>query len=358
MEAYVLHGANDLRFEEVAKPVPGEGEVLLHVAAVGICGSDIPRIYQTGAHKHPLIPGHEFSGVVEEVGPGVDTGLVGKRCGIFPLIPCHECGPCKKHLYEMCRNYNYLGSRCDGGFAEYVSVPAANLLPLPDSVSLEEAAMLEPMAVSVHAIRRVIDISEPEALADTTVTVIGVGTIGLLLTVFLLDAGIRPENLLLVGNKDFQRKMALKAGVLPENFCDSRSLDADKWLTDKTDGIGTDVTFDCVGRNETMRQAVDHAAPAGRVMLLGNPYSDMSLPRDIYWKILRNQLRVTGTWNSTFTGDENDDWRYVLSRLSAGKVHPAEYITQQYELKNLMHGFELMRDKSEDYVKVMGVNRF
>ncbi len=357
MEAYVLHGINDLRFENVAVPEPAEGEVLLHVAAVGICGSDIPRIYQTGAHVHPLIPGHEFSGVVEAVGPGVDSALVGTRCGVFPLIPCHECGPCRKHLYEMCRNYSYLGSRRDGGFAEYVTAPAANLLPLPENVSLEEAAMLEPMAVSVHAIRRVIDISDPEALRDTTVTVIGVGTIGLLLTVFLMDAGIRPENLLLVGNKDFQRKMALKAGVPAANFCDSRTEDADKWLNDRTDGIGTDVTFDCVGRNETMRQAVDHAAPAGHVMLLGNPFSDMSLPRDIYWKILRNQLRVTGTWNSTFTGEMDDDWHYVLERLSSGRVHPAEYITQRYAMKDLIRGFELMRDKSEDYVKVMGVNQ-
>lgn len=103
-----------------------------------------------------LIPGHEFSGQVEKCGPAADNKWSGKRVGIFPLIPCGECVLCKKKLFEMCRDYSYLGSRRHGGFAEYAAVPEKNLIELPDNVSFEEAAMLEPMAVAVHSIRRTV----------------------------------------------------------------------------------------------------------------------------------------------------------------------------------------------------------
>ena len=92
MKAWVLHDIGDIRYEEVSKPNPAAGEVLLRVGAAGICGSDIPRIYDTGAHRMPLIPGHEFAGEVTETGEGVDGSWTGKRVGVFPLIPCRKCG--------------------------------------------------------------------------------------------------------------------------------------------------------------------------------------------------------------------------------------------------------------------------
>ena len=154
MKAWILHEIGEIQLEELEKPLPGRGEVLIAVKAAGICGSDIPRIYETGAHTHPLIPGHEFSGVVEAVGSEADAAWLGKRVGIFPLIPCRSCPPCANKLYEMCRHYDYLGSRRNGGFAEYAAVPVECLVELPDNVTFAEAAMLEPMAVAVHAMRR------------------------------------------------------------------------------------------------------------------------------------------------------------------------------------------------------------
>ena len=105
MKAWVLHGVHDLRYETVRKPEPKEGEVLLAVRAAAVCGSDIPRIYRAGAYSYPLIPGHEFSGIVEKTGPGVGREWNGKRVGVFPLMPCGSCNPCREHRYEMCRNY-------------------------------------------------------------------------------------------------------------------------------------------------------------------------------------------------------------------------------------------------------------
>ena len=123
MKAWVLKGIDNIVREEVNRPGLDDDSVIVRVKAAGICGSDIPRIYKTGAHKMPLIPGHEFSGQIVEIGKSVNRDLLGRKAGIFPLIPCMKCEQCKTGKYEMCNNYNYLGSRCDGGFAEYVSVP-------------------------------------------------------------------------------------------------------------------------------------------------------------------------------------------------------------------------------------------
>ena len=108
MKAWVLHDIGAIHLEEADRPEPAENEVLVAVKAAGICGSDIPRIFENGTYSFPLIPGHEFSGVVEKAGKAVDPGWIGKRVGIFPLVPCRACGPCRKEQYEMCRHYSYL----------------------------------------------------------------------------------------------------------------------------------------------------------------------------------------------------------------------------------------------------------
>lgn len=347
MKGWVLHGIGDIRLETVDKPTIKQGEVLVEVKAVGICGSDIPRIYRTGTYSFPLIPGHEFSGVVVEAGESGEKGFgwQGERVGVFPLIPCGICVPCRKKQYEMCRSYNYLGSRRNGGFAEYVAVPEKNLIRLPESVSFETAAMMEPMAVAVHAMRRA-DLS----LSDTVV-VWGLGTIGLLVLMFLRERGI--GRVLAVGNKEFQRKKALELGLKPEDYHDSRDKDTERWLKERTEGAGPDVFFECVGKEETYRQAIEETAPGGRVVLVGNPDSDMSLEKPVYWKLLRNQLTVTGTWNSSFTHTQEDDWHYVRKRLEGGRIRPEMLISHRYAFEKLEKGLSLMRDKSEDYGKVM-----
>ncbi len=345
MRAWVLHGVDHICLEETEEPDLAENETLVSVKAAGICGSDIPRIYKTGAHVHPLIPGHEFSGQVIKTGEKADRKWLGKRVGIFPLIPCGICTACRKKQYELCRNYNYLGSRTDGGFAEYAAVPERNLIELPDSVSYEEAAMLEPMAVAVHAMRRV------QMQKSDTVVVYGLGTIGMLLFLFLKDAGF--ENLLAVGNKEFQKETILKFGADETCYCDSKAQNVSEWLMRRTDRRGADVVFECVGRNETVSQAVDLTAPMGRICMVGNPYSDMTLEKNVYWKILRNQITITGTWNSAFTHQNDDDWHYVLDRLARKRISPRELISHELDLCDAERGFLIMRDKREDHMKVM-----
>lgn len=357
MKAWVLHDIGDIRYEDVEIPQISETEVLVAVKAVGICGSDIPRIYRDGAHNMPLIPGHEFAGEVVEIGAGANKKWLQKKVGVFPLIPCHACVACRKERYEMCRQYSYLGSRRNGAFAEYIAVPEKNLVELPDNVMFEQAAMLEPMAVAVHAMRRV------SIVQSDTIVVCGMGTIGMLLTMFLIERGI--ENILVIGNKDYQKEKILTLGLSEKQFCDSRRENVEKWIKSRTEGNGADVFFECVGRNETVSQAINLAAPGGSVCLIGNPYTDMTLDKQTYWKILRNQLEVTGTWNSSFVSSltgglheeawENTDWYYVLHLLEQKKIAPERFISHRYDLGHLAQGLHIMRDKSEDYLKVMTV---
>ena len=371
MNAQILYNIGDIRYEQKDTLVAGAGEALVRVTRCGICGSDIPRVFKTGAHNMPLVPGHEMCGVVEKCEERSE--IVGKRVGIFPLIPCKKCSQCLAGHFEMCENYDYLGSRSDGGFAEYVRVPVWNLVPIPDEIEDDEAAMLEPMCVAIHAIRGIglidrieasdgskqwispeLSLSDPDK--EPLVVVCGLGTIGLFVAMFLRDAGYR--KVFCIGNKDIQKQKLLKLGYDEGSFCDVRSTDPKEFVLEKSGGQGADYYFECIGRSDSYAQAVNLTGSLGKIMLVGNPAGDMNLSRDVYWKIIRRQISLKGTWNSSFP----DDWTYALERLvewhrerSAGNDAPESscLITHRFSLADMSVGLELMRDKSEEYVKVM-----
>lgn len=330
MKAWTLYEVGDFAYGEVAEPQVPDGWKLVRVTAAGICGSDIPRIYETGAHRHPLIPGHEFASVEVESG---------KRVGVFPLIPCGKCSCCQKRQYEMCENYNYLGSRCDGGFAELVAVPAWNLLELPDEVSDEQAAMLEPLAVAIHGVRAM-DVKQGEKAL-----VCGLGAIGMFYAMVLqaYDAEVY-----VVGKREAQRKRAMEVGIPADHCYDYGAEEEPREM---------DVFFECVGIEASLVYGLDALRPGGRMLLVGNPRGEMGLGRDDYWQILRKQLRIQGTWNSSYTGEADDDWHEALRLIVSGEVQPQMLITHRYPLEELDRGLAVMRDKSVDSCKVMVVNK-
>lgn len=344
MKAYVLNGINQLEYMDVPLPELKEGEVLVEVKAVGICGSDIPRIYETGTYHFPTIPGHEFSGVVREVYDDSLCGWIEKRVGVFPLIPCMECGSCKEKKYEVCMHYDYLGSRRDGGFAEYVAVPVWNLIELPDSVSFEVAAMLEPASVGIHALRRM-NISKIQSVA-----VFGPGTIGMLTAQWLRAFGI--NDIYIVGTKDEQRVLAEKMGFV--EFINGKENNPVQTICQKTGGAGTGLAIECTGYANVICQCLDVVKRGGEVVVIGNPHGDMCLAKDSYWKILRKQIHIHGTWNSSFIPENvNDDWRVVIEAIVSNKITPEKQITHKMSFDELKDGLELMREKKEYYNKVM-----
>lgn len=343
MKASVLYGVGDYRLENREIPKLKEGEALVKVKAVGICGSDIPRIFVTGTYHFPTICGHEFAGDVVAVHDEVNKDLIGTRATIFPLIPCQECSSCLSGTYELCKNYNYLGSRCDGAFAEYVAVPVWNIIPIPDEVSYEEAAMGEPAAVSLHALRRSkIEVGE-------TVVIFGPGTIGLLIASWAKIWGA--SRVLLVGtdntNIDFIKSLGF------EYVISGQSHDPIEWVMDMTNGNGADVAIEAVGTPETFGNCLLAAAPGGRVLAVGNPNGDYLLPKDTYWKILRKQLTIVGTWNSTYNKANKNDWLITVESMASKKLDVRKMITHRYSLDNIDEALKIMKDPNTFTNKVM-----
>lgn len=351
MKAYVLEGINQLEYKDIDAPLLSAGYVLVEVHAAGICGSDIARVFTTGTYHFPTIPGHEFSGIVVEALDEQGDSWVGKRVGVFPLIPCQECSSCQKRQYEMCSNYNYLGSRCDGGFAEYVAVPVWNLIELPDGVSYQEAAMLEPASVALHAVRRLIldDVS--------SVAVFGLGTIGIIIAQWLDIYGVK--TVIATGHSD--RHGELMKQVSSRDYiyigASTKSVSLENEVTEEilklSDGLGVDVVLDCVATSDSLIDALACVKVGGQIVIVGNPKGDVLVDKNSYWKILRKQVRLTGTWNSSFTHSSDDDWNTVLQECAKGNLHLKELITHSLPFDELHEGLAIMRDKTEYRNKVM-----
>lgn len=340
MKAAVLHAVGDLRVEEIPTPRPGPGEVLVRVRSCGVCGSDVPRVFSKGTYSFPTVCGHEFAGTVES-GEGFAPGT---PVTVFPLLWCGRCAECERGEYARCHDYGYLGSRSDGGFAEYVVAPARNCLPLPQGVSLEEGAMTEPAAVALHAVKRA------GLRAGETVAVFGAGPIGLLVAQWARALGaarvlvfdIAPANL------DLARTLGFS-----EVF-DSRAGDPQKAVEAATAGRGADVAVEAAGVPATFTAAVAAAAAGGRVVMLGNPSGDVTLPAALISRMMRRELALVGTWNSSFSASGlPDDWRTVLAAVAAGTVRLKPLITHRFGLAGTLDGLRVMKDRREFVAKVL-----
>jgi len=305
------------------------GWALVKVLATGICSSDIPRIFTKGTYHFPTIPGHEFCGRVEAVRDETDSGSVGKRVGVFPLIPCKKCASCQKGQYETCENYDYLGSRRDGGFAEYASVPVWNLIELPDTISDIQGALLEPAAVALHAVKRA-GISP-----NDSVCIVGSGAIGFLAGQWAKIYGA--GRVAVKGRNEAKRQLAEACGL--------------EYLTN----IGTEQfgrVIEAVGSEKALAEGILLTAPGGRIVLMGNPDGPRTLSQDEYWRILRKQLTLIGTWNSSYGGLESD-WVRSVDAMQNMELQTEPIISNVIALSDLFQGLAVMRDKANSHCKIM-----
>lgn len=328
MKAYVLHGVGDLRYEDVPVPVPGPGWALVRVLAAGICSSDIPRIFYKGTYHFPTIPGHEFCGVVERVHDPEDESWVGKRVGVYPLIPCKKCDSCLRKEYETCADYDYIGSRRDGAFGEYAAVPVWNLIELPHEVSDLAGAMLEPASVALHAVRKLGDLS------GRSVCVVGTGPIGLMAGQWAMALGA--AEVAVKGRGEGKRAFVQRAGL--------------GYMAESKGEF--DCVIEAVGSPKAVAESISLARPGGRLVLMGNPAGEISLAQDVYWRILRRQLVLCGTWNSSFKR-EGSDWAGSVRAAAEGALRPESLCTHVLDFTELRRGLDIMRDKREPYGKII-----
>ncbi len=334
MKALVLRKDRVLEYANVPMPQKmGPDSVLVRIAYAGICSSDLKRGFGGGAYHYPLIMGHELSGLVEESFPG-SLFSQGDRVVVYPLLPCRRCLACQNGAFAQCVRYDYFGSRRDGGFAEYLYVPEANLLPVPGQVELLHAALTEPCAVALHGVSRL------NVRIGDSAAVIGFGPIGSLAAQWLSIRGCSPIYAVDID----RRKLALAAelGCHPVNARDTDPVAA---IYELTDGRGADRVVEACGQPQTFLQAVQAAGSFGELLFLGNLQGRFTIAEKEFSAILRKELKILGSWNSRIVPREHNDWSIAL-RYLAGQLRVAPLITHTPPLREGPEIFKRMASGS------------
>ena len=341
MKALVLVKDKTLEYKDVPEPQrPGPDWALIKVAWSGICNSDIHRGFEGASYHYPLIMGHEFSGAVEEPAAGGRFAR-GARVIVFPLIPCRRCIPCQIGDFAQCLDYDYLGSRRDGAFAERVWAPEANLMPVPEGVEMRDAAMTEPCAVALHGVGKL------TVRAGDTGAVFGAGPIGNMAAQWMRLRGC--ERVFLV---DIDTQKLALAGEMGFDPVDSSQGDPVEQIREATGGYGVDRVVEAVGLPQTFLQAVMAGARFGEVVFLGNIRGSFQIGEKDFSSILRRELVIKGTWNSRVVPEGRNEWTTVLSFLGRG-LQVAGLISHTPRLADGVDVFRRVVGRAESFNKVV-----
>ena len=334
MKAGVVHAREDIRYEEIERPVPKAGEVLIKVKYTGICGSDVPRVNGDACHFFPNVLGHEFSGTVEEVGEGVTTLAAGDRVAGVPLVPCMKCEDCQKGNYSLCKLYSFIGSRQFGSFAEYVVVPEKNAVKFDDEVSFEQGAFFEPATVALHGLER------NEFRGGGTVAILGGGTIGLLTMQWAKIFGARkvvvfdivPERL------ELAKRLGAEAGI---NTLDEKFMEQVSALTE---GRGFDYVYETAGNTITMKLAFKLAANKAQICFIGTPTRELSFSVAEWENMNRKEFKLTGSWMSYSAPFPGHEWKMAAHYFKTGQLKFDEsFIYKKIPLSQIASAFELYK---------------
>ncbi|MDH6280188.1 2,3-butanediol dehydrogenase [Prescottella agglutinans] len=327
MRAAVLHGVEDLRVEDVPEPVLRDGDVLVAVAYNGICGSDLGLVHSFGVseHPHPLtgacgpqILGHEFSGVVRAVGAGVTDIAVGDRVAVQPTYRCGTCARCRDGHEHLCEVIAFHGINADGGgMSEYTAVPAESVHVLPDAVSLEQAAVVEPLAVALHAV----ELSGVQP--GQSALVLGAGPIGIATALNLRAGGV--DRILLSEPSETRRAIAAGLGF------EVLDPDADPVaaVREHTDGAGADVVFECAGVAAAVLTALVAVRPRGAVVLLATYKEEVPLHT---YLMMFGEMRLMSS-----LAYSRKEFRTVIDRMADG-AYPLDGWVERVPLADVVEG--------------------
>ncbi len=332
MKAAVLFGKKDIRCVEWDRPEPGEGELLVRVRAAGICGSDVPRVLGDGAHFYPVILGHEFSGTVAALGPGVTGFEEGDTIAGAPLKPCMKCPDCALGHYSLCKHYSFIGSREPGAFAEYVVIPAANAVKYSPSVPFEQAAMFEPSTVSLHGVLL------NGGHGGEYAAICGGGTIGMFAAQWAKLLGARKVAVfdLLDERLELARRLGADAVF---NTSDPSFLQA---ALDFTGGRGFGDVYETAGSPVTMRMAFELAANRSSVCFIGTPHADVTFTPRMWENLNRKEFRLTGSWMSYSAPFPGREWTMTGEYFSDGRLKFDEsFIFRRFGLEECSEAFSL-----------------
>lgn len=339
MRAAVFHGAHDVRVTDVSDPRPGAGEVVVQVAVAGICGSDVNR-FRYGSHPWPpgFIMGHEFAGSVAAVGAGVDGWPVGAPVVVEPTLSCGVCPYCREGHPNRCLEFvrrGLTGSGADGGFAEYVRVPAYQLHARPATLPAEIGALVEPTAVSAHG-WRLAGLDRPDS-----VVVVGLGNIGLLAVLVARAKGA--GDVVAVGKYAPRQALARAYGATEVLEPDDPHLL--ERIRAHTGGLGASLVFEAAGTPASLRTAVHAARKGGKVVLLGVHHEEVALD---WRRVLMNEQHIIGSIIY-----RRDDFADALAILARGGIDLGHHVTATISLDEIVpRGFVPLTERRADHVKI------
>ncbi len=332
MKAGVVYAPKDIRYEDIKKPVPQAGQVLIKVKYTGICGSDVPRVNGTACHFYPNMLGHEFSGTVEQVGEGTATLQAGDQVAGVPLVPCMKCADCQRGDYSLCKRYSFIGSREFGSFAEYVVVPERNAVKFEDAVSFEQGAFFEPAAVALHGLQRT------PFRGGGSVAILGGGTIGMFVMQWAKIFGakdavvfdIAPEHL------ELGRRLGATMGI---NTLDPDYMEKAAAITG---GRGFDYVFETAGNTITMKMAFALAANKASVCFVGTPIRELSFSVEEWENMNRKEFTLTGSWMSYSAPFPGKEWELVAHYFKTGDLKfDDSFIFRKFPLSRIAEAFAL-----------------
>lgn len=330
MNAVVLEGIGQLLYRQVEPLAVPADSVRIRVAMCGICGSDVPRVFDGAVHGYPQILGHEFSGRIDEVGSQVRGLAVGQKVVAAPLIPCGKCPDCRRGDYALCGSYSFVGSRQPGAMADYVVVPAGNVLPVSESVPFEQAATVEPSTVALHALRQC------GFQAGKRIAVLGCGIIGLYAIQWSRLLGA--SGVAAIGRGEKGLAVARKLGA---NVCVSTVQGGQDELE------GFDYVLECSGAEQTMGLALRLAAKKGTVCYVGTPKKALTFPIELWEQINRKECWVTGSWMSYSAPFPGVEWEMTIQAMETGELR---------FVPELLHGIYPMKDAAKAFQEIHAGN--
>jgi len=334
MKALVIEAPNKVKIVEMPKPKIDSHQILVKIKNVGICGSDI-HVYE-GKHPNiipPIVPGHEFSGIVESIGNNVKRINVGDYVTAMPYVPCYECKYCKNQQYNLCIRIKILGAQVNGAAAEYAVIDEEQVFKLPNNVSFKNGAMIEPLAVALHAYK-IANLNKKE-----NILIIGAGTIGLLLTRILKLFGIKK----IVVNDiiDYRLSIAKRFGAYIT--LNSIKENIENKAYELTDGLGFDTIFEAVGLEQTLNNAIKLVCKSGKIIIIGM-FPSRSINFNIFDSV-RKEIKIQGSFQYN-----KRDFQEAISILSRKKLD-FEEIIKEMPFVNGEEAFEVA-SKNKNFIKI------
>lgn len=334
MKGIVWQGPEEMTVEEMPEPAAEPGTAVIRTGAAGICGSEVEGyLGRMGNRTPPLVMGHEFAGTVVSVGEGVDEGWAGRRVTVNPLLSCDECRLCREGLKNLCVNRTMIGIHHPGGFAEYVQVPVSSMYGIPDDLDISAAALAEPLANGVHAVRL-----GTSCLPAGNAVVIGGGTIGLMVMQSALLSGI--PGVSVVELHEGRREQARELGA---HAVFGSGEEAGEAVREATGGLGADLVLDAVGAEGTRRLAVELVKPGGMAVLVGLHGDETTLG---FHDVVRRQITLQGSYAYTA-----EDFEQALDWLSSGRAGIGE-LPPALPLERGPDAFARLVEGPQDQIKV------